>query len=94
MMPKMDGFVLYERLKTIDPAVKVCFLTASEMYHEESRKMEHSTFNSNLYLHKPISTEDLIMEINKKINSRLWNKHYRGIYKWSILKKAFRLCAR
>ena len=24
MMPKMDGFVFYERLKTIDPAVKVC----------------------------------------------------------------------
>jgi CheY-like chemotaxis protein len=69
MMPKMDGFVLYERLKTIDPAVKVCFLTASEMYREEIRKMEHSTFNMNLFLHKPISTDDLIREIKNKINS-------------------------
>ena len=28
MMPKMDGFELYELLKTVDPDVKVCFLTA------------------------------------------------------------------
>jgi two-component system catabolic regulation response regulator CreB/two-component system response regulator ChvI len=31
-MSKMDGFQLYESLKKIDPHVKVCFLTASEMY--------------------------------------------------------------
>jgi CheY-like chemotaxis protein len=38
-MPKINGFVLYELLKTIDPGVKVCFLTA--MNHEEMREMEH-----------------------------------------------------
>ena len=43
MMPKMDGFVLYERLKTIDPSVKVCFLTAGEMYREVIREEEHCT---------------------------------------------------
>ena len=32
MMPKMDGFKLYEQLKKIDPDVNVCFLTAREMY--------------------------------------------------------------
>jgi two-component system, OmpR family, response regulator ChvI len=25
MMPKMDGFELYEQLKNVDPNVKVCF---------------------------------------------------------------------
>ena len=40
-MPKIDGFVLYELLKTVDPGVKVCFLTASEMYREEIREVEH-----------------------------------------------------
>jgi DNA-binding response OmpR family regulator len=69
MMPKMDGFELYERLKTVDPNVKVCFLTASEMYLEEIREVEHSTLNKDLFLQKPISTDDLIMDINKKINS-------------------------
>jgi DNA-binding response OmpR family regulator len=43
MMPKMDGFVLYERLKTVEPDVKVCFLTAGEMYREEIRQEEHGT---------------------------------------------------
>ena len=68
-MPKMDGFVLYERLKTIEPGVKVCFLTAGEMYREEVREEEHCTLNKDLFLQKPISTDNLIREINKKINS-------------------------
>ena len=69
MMPKIDGFELYERLKKADPNVKVCFLTASEMYHEKIREVEHCALNKDLFLQKPISTDDLIRQINKKINS-------------------------
>jgi two-component SAPR family response regulator len=61
--------VLYERLKTVEPDVKVCFLTAGEMYREEIREVEHSALNKDPFLHKPISTDDLIREINNKINS-------------------------
>ena len=68
-MPKINGFVLYELLKTIDPGVKICFLTAGEMYHEEIRKEEHCTLYGDLFLQKPISNDDLVREINKKINS-------------------------
>ena len=69
VMPKIDGFDLYERLKKVDPDVKVCFLTASEMYHEEFRDVEHCALNKDLFLQKPISTDDLIREINNRINS-------------------------
>jgi DNA-binding response OmpR family regulator len=69
MMPKMDGFVLYERLKTVDLGVKVCFLTASEEYHEEIREVKHGTLNRDLFLQKPISNDDLIREIKKRISS-------------------------
>jgi DNA-binding response OmpR family regulator len=69
VMPKMDGFELYEELKKVDPGINVCFLTASEMYHEEMRGVEHCALNKDLFLQKPISTNDLIREINKKINS-------------------------
>jgi DNA-binding NtrC family response regulator len=69
VMPKIDGLGLYERLKKIDPDLKACFLTASEMYHEEFRKAEFSLFNNDLFLQKPISIDDLIMEVNKRINS-------------------------
>ena len=37
-MPDMDGFRLYQEMKKIDSRVKVCFLTASEMYYEKYRK--------------------------------------------------------
>jgi DNA-binding response OmpR family regulator len=69
MMPKMDGFVLYELLKTVDPGVKVCFLTASEMYREDVREAEHCALNKDLFLQKPISNEDLVTEITKRINT-------------------------
>jgi two-component SAPR family response regulator len=69
VMPNKDGLELYERLKNIDPYIKACFLTAGEMYHEEFRKVGHCSLNEDLFLQKPISTDDLIMEINKKINS-------------------------
>jgi DNA-binding NtrC family response regulator len=68
MMPKMDGFQLYESLKKIDPDVKACFLTASEMYYGVNRGVEHCALNEDLFLQKPISTDDLIMEVNKKID--------------------------
>jgi CheY-like chemotaxis protein len=68
-MPCMDGFELYEELKKIDPDVKVCFLTASEMYHEEVREKDHSNLSNDVFIQKPISTDNLISEVNKKINS-------------------------
>lgn len=61
--------MLYERLKTVEPDVKVCFLTAGEMYRDEIREVEHCALNKDLFLYKPISTDDLIREINNKINS-------------------------
>ena len=69
MMPKMDGFALYERLKKVDPDVKVCFLTASEIYHQEVREKDHCALDRDLFLQKPMSNEDLVREINKKIDS-------------------------
>jgi DNA-binding NtrC family response regulator len=68
MMPKMSGFELYEYLKKLDPDLKVCFLTASEMYHQEVREVEHCALNEELFLQKPISNKDLVREIDNKIN--------------------------
>ena len=68
-MPYMDGFELYAELKKIDPSIKVCFLTASEMYYEDAREEDHSDMRADVFIQKPISTDDLIMKINEKINS-------------------------
>jgi DNA-binding NtrC family response regulator len=69
VMPKMDGFELYEELKKVDPGFKVCFLTASEMYHEEMREGKYSDLDNELFIQKPIPTDDLIRKINNKIGS-------------------------
>jgi DNA-binding NtrC family response regulator len=68
-MPYMDGFDLYAELKKIEPDIKVCFLTASEMYYEDAREENHSDLREDVFIQKPISTDDLIMKINEKINS-------------------------
>jgi DNA-binding response OmpR family regulator len=64
-MPKMDGFELYEKIKEKDDKVKICFLTASELYYEEFRKKEYSALDKNLFLKKPIDNDDLLKEVNK-----------------------------
>jgi DNA-binding response OmpR family regulator len=52
MMPKMDGFQLYDEIKKKDQKAKVCFLTASEMYYEQFRKKEYSAIDKTLFIQK------------------------------------------
>jgi DNA-binding response OmpR family regulator len=68
-MPKMDGFELYNELKKKDNDVKVCFLTASELYYEEFRKKEYHALDKNLFIRKPIDNEDLLKEVNRILTS-------------------------
>jgi two-component system copper resistance phosphate regulon response regulator CusR len=68
IMPEMDGFDLYKELKKLDPRINVCFLTASEQYREGQREVEHRVLSQDLFIQKPISIEDLKMEINKRIH--------------------------
>jgi CheY-like chemotaxis protein len=67
-MPEMDGFDLYEEMKKMDSKVKICFLTASEMYYEEFRKEAYSSLDKDLFIRKPIENEELLNIINKMIS--------------------------
>jgi two-component SAPR family response regulator len=44
-MPEMGGFDLYYEIKKIDDNVKIFFLTASEIYYEESKIKQYCTFD-------------------------------------------------
>ena len=46
-MPNMNGFELYREIRKIDERVKVCFITAFEVYHEELKKKFHSSLNAS-----------------------------------------------
>jgi hypothetical protein len=41
--------------------MKICFLTASKLYHEEFRKKEYSALDKDLFLKKPIDNEVLVV---------------------------------
>jgi hypothetical protein len=47
-----DGFELYDELEKKDNDVKVCFLTASELYYEEFRRKEYRALDKNLFYQK------------------------------------------
>ena len=64
-MPKMHGFELYREIRKIDSYVKICFLTAGEMYY---RALAH-IFNENTFIRKPIENKELVNKVNEIINS-------------------------
>ena len=68
-MSYMNGFQLYKELRKIDSKVKVCFLTASEMFYEEHRREEGEedivALDKDLFLVKPISNKDLLQQVSK-----------------------------
>ena len=69
-MPNMNGFDLYERIKEIDRNVKTCFLTASELFYEEYRKLSmHTALEKEYFIQKPCRSEELIHQLNEILNS-------------------------
>jgi DNA-binding response OmpR family regulator len=71
-MPKMDGFELYTKIREKDPKVKICFLTASEMYYEKFRKARLEfgrIIGEDCFIQKPIKNEDLIKKLTAIMNS-------------------------
>ena len=70
-MPKMDGFELYIKIREKDPKVKICFLTASEMYYEKFRKTRsefRKIIEEECFIQKPIKNEELIRKLNSVMN--------------------------
>ena len=70
-MPKMDGFELYIKIREKDPKVKICFLTASEMYYEKFRKTRsefRKIIEEECFIQKPIKNEELIRKLNSIMN--------------------------
>jgi CheY-like chemotaxis protein len=61
-MPKMDRFELYTKIREKDTKVKICFLTATEMFYEKFRKPRTElakTIGEDYFIQKPIIIEDL-----------------------------------
>jgi two-component system catabolic regulation response regulator CreB/two-component system response regulator ChvI len=58
-MPNLNGFALYREIKRLDKKVKVCFLTAAEMYYGIYSDI-FSSLPANRFIRKPIGNEELM----------------------------------
>ncbi|HXX97030.1 MAG TPA: response regulator [Candidatus Bathyarchaeia archaeon] len=65
-MPDLNGFALYREIKRLDKKVKVCFLTAGEMYYGAYSDI-FSSVSGNCFIRKPIENEELVKRINEII---------------------------
>lgn len=70
-MPNMNGFELFTEIRKIDEKVKVCFITAFEIYNEELRKLHSENDNEDikLFIQKPIEIDELVRQIREELAS-------------------------
>ena len=80
-MPNMNGFELHREIRKIDEKVKVCFITAFEIYYDELKKKFQNSLNASsrqqhrqeedvkCFIQKPIDIDELIKRIKQELNS-------------------------
>ncbi|MGB6672209.1 MAG: response regulator [Candidatus Nitrosopolaris sp.] len=67
-MPNMNGFELYKDLRKVDEKVRVCFLTASEIYHESLRVPPKTLADVECFIPKPIAIDDFVKRIKEELS--------------------------
>jgi two-component system OmpR family response regulator len=71
LMPNMNGFELFQKIRILDDKVKICFLTASGINHEEfKKKAAIASINDieNCFFIKPIENEELINRVKTQLS--------------------------
>jgi two-component system OmpR family response regulator len=91
MMPKMDGFTLAKKIRSIDKQIPFLFLTAKSLIED---KVEGFKIGADDYVTKPFSMEELIMRINailtrskNHLNENESNEFTIGLYMFNYNKR-------
>jgi two-component system response regulator ChvI len=63
-MPVLDGFELFKKIREVDKAVHIIFITASEEYYEKFRSQRFPELGKINYIQKPIGNEELVQVVN------------------------------
>ncbi|HEY7078661.1 MAG TPA: response regulator [Nitrososphaeraceae archaeon] len=67
-MPNMNGYELYKEIRKLDDKVKICFLTASEVYNKSLRIPEKEILDAvKCFIPKPLTIEDFVRKVEKEI---------------------------
>lgn len=65
-MPHMNGFALYKKVKKIDDKIRICFITAFEIYEAEFKKV-FPTYDIRYFIRKPIRLKELVKQLEKML---------------------------
>ena len=65
-MEPINGFELYRRLLQIDNKLKVCFITAFELYYDEFKRV-FPKIKVDCFVKKPVSIEKLVEVIRTEL---------------------------
>jgi DNA-binding NtrC family response regulator len=68
-MPKLDGFGLFEKIREIDKAVKIIFITAGENFQKQYCPKLSDDVNTTC-IQKPIGNQELIQIINSTTSKK------------------------
>jgi two-component system, OmpR family, response regulator ChvI len=71
VMPKMNGFELYEKMKNIDDKVKVCFITAYMINNAAVMDLFPSSAEIDCFIRKPIKQKELKNKISEELKRSL-----------------------
>ena len=63
-MPKMSGFSFYREIKKRDDKLKICFLTAGEMYYGSYSDI-FSSLPANCFIRKPVTNDELLKHMDR-----------------------------
>jgi two-component system, OmpR family, response regulator ChvI len=68
-MPKMNGYELYKEIRKIDDKVKICILTASEIYNESLRAPPPQLLDDvKCFIPKPIAIDEFVKKVKEELN--------------------------
>jgi DNA-binding NtrC family response regulator len=68
LLPKMNGFELYDKLRSLDSKVKICFMTTgSEIFLKEFIKEAFPESDPSCFIRKPIANEDLLKRVQEAL---------------------------
>lgn len=65
-MPGMTGFELFRNIKKKDAKVKVCFITAFEIYYDEFRRV-FPKLHVNCFIRKPATISELAKAVHEEL---------------------------
>ena len=68
-MPKMNGYELYKEIRKIDDKVKICILTASEIYNESLRAPPPQLlYDVKCFIPKPIAIDEFVKQVKEELD--------------------------